>query len=437
MSVFMQPIYSQTLSAPANSITFNNIPQGYTDLMVELSVRTSINSSGFTYMASVNGVGSVFGLYSHTTLRGYAGTGAGASFNATTSQIGYMFMGTINDASSTAGCFTSTKLVIKDYSSGLNKKYMVDSGTAQNSGTVMWQEMIAGSIWTTAPITSIQFNPFNENFVTGTTITLYGISNLYDTAKPAAPTIGAITDQAGFASVAFTANDSGTGQTADSYVVNSTPSGSTTYGSASPIITPAILNTSYTYQVAAVNALGSSSSAATSALTTYNNYASIETISITNTSTSAITFKGIPQNYRHLQIRAILRNSGANTEALSSMVFNGDTSANYSTGYLYGTGASVATAHTASTSFGYFIDGNGSGTLSNVFASGVVDIPDYAVTSKYKTARGLSGWDANGSGFNFLTSSNWRSYAPITSITITCGQGNFAQNSHFALYGLG
>ena len=42
MSVFLQPIYTQTVgSGGASSIAFNNIPQTFTDLLIKMSVRAS------------------------------------------------------------------------------------------------------------------------------------------------------------------------------------------------------------------------------------------------------------------------------------------------------------------------------------------------------------------------------------------------------------
>ena len=73
---------------------------------------------------------------------------------------------------------------------------------------------------------------------------------------------------------------------------------------------------------------------------------------------------------------------------------------------------------------------------SGIFSGGVIDILDYANTNKYKTSRGLSGYDANGSGLLYLASGLWMNTAAITSIEITDALGNFATNSTFALYGI-
>ncbi len=48
-------------------------------------------------------------------------------------------------------------------------------------------------------------------------------------------------------------------------------------------------------------------------------------------------------------------------------------------------------------------------TYANMNAVSILDIIDYADTSKYKTARGFSGSDRNGAGSIFLISGLWLS----------------------------
>ena len=67
----------------------------------------------------------------------------------------------------------------------------------------------------------------------------------------------------------------------------------------------------------------------------------------------------------------------------------------------------------------------------------IVDVLDYANTNKFKTIRNLEGFDVNGSGgLVALTSGLYRSTSAITSIKLTPNAGNYAQYSHFALYGI-
>jgi hypothetical protein len=434
MSVFMQPIYTQTVGAGgASTIVFNNIPQNFTDLQIVGSARTNYAQTfddGYIRFGT-DGVIDSQNAYSWNVLYG---NGSAVASNRV---AGYTLLNqiTVNGGNATANAFGNFEINVTNYVNGAFKQTTVNYAN-ETAATTSYTGQVAGIWRSSKPITKIEIgNTTSSTFQQYSTFTLYGISQIYDTATPTAPTIGAVTDQAGFASVAFTPTDSGTGQTADSYVVTSTPSGSTTYGYASPIVTPATLGTSYTYQVAARNALGSSNSSASSALTTANSYSSIATYVLANSSTNSVLFTNIPQYYSHLQIRFLSRNTGAVSEATWNCYYNNDSSSNYSGHYFLGNG-SVAGVGGGSLSYAYGTSAPGSSSTANAFGAGVLDILDYSATNKFKTTYTLAGYDANGSGLAILYSSNYRSYSPITSILVAAGNGNMAQYSHIALYGI-
>ena len=116
------------------------------------------------------------------------------------------------------------------------------------------------------------------------------------------------------------------------------------------------------------------------------------------------------------------------------MRFNSDTGTNYASHYLRGNGATVTAGGDASLAFGYLGATVNSTTYGSAF---VIDILDYASTSKNKTIRALGGVDLNGSGRVSLWSGAYYSTNAIDSIRIFPGVGtNFVSNSHFALYGI-
>jgi len=79
----------------------------------------------------------------------------------------------------------------------------------------------------------------------------------------------------------------------------------------------------------------------------------------------------------------------------------------------------------------------GSTAGSNVFAVTVLDLLDYANTSKNKTVRNLAGYDKNGAGQIALNSGSWMSTSAVTQIDISPRVGTlFSQYSSFALYGI-
>jgi len=149
-----------------------------------------------------------------------------------------------------------------------------------------------------------------------------------------------------------------------------------------------------------------------------------------------ITFSDIPQNYKHLQIRGLGRTTTSNTDDNVYMQFNGDTSNNYAAHYLYGNGSSVTAAAATSQSNVVACRIPGASSTASIFGTSVVDILDYANSSKNKTVRTLTGHDQNGSGLMFLISGLWQSTLSITSITLYVSPNNIAQHSRFSLYGI-
>ena len=147
---------------------------------------------------------------------------------------------------------------------------------------------------------------------------------------------------------------------------------------------------------------------------------------------ATITFAGLPTagQYAHLQIRGSFSNSSG---SVIRGRFNLDSGNNYSRHYMYGDGGSAVAGNDIN--FDYATFGYNAGTTANYSAS-VVDILDYAATTKNKTVRTWTGSDNNGSGLIVFYSSGWYNTAAINSITITSSGGNFTQHSQFSVYGI-
>ena len=146
---------------------------------------------------------------------------------------------------------------------------------------------------------------------------------------------------------------------------------------------------------------------------------------------SSITFSSIPSTYKHLQIRGI-----ANDAFRSNlrMTFNADTGANYSFHMLYGNGSAATVA--SGTSANYIDYVGKAESTSNVYGASIIDIHDYASTTKNKTTRTFFGYDFNGGGWSALASGLWMSTSAISSVTITNPNGNYTAGSVFSLYGI-
>ena len=160
-----------------------------------------------------------------------------------------------------------------------------------------------------------------------------------------------------------------------------------------------------------------------------SSYESIATSALTS-SQNSITFtdSGAWTGYKHLQLRALVK--ATNSGGASGLWFaNSDTTqSNYYSHFLVGNGSSAsAAAYNNPYSWSY---------SDSTFAVFVMDILDFASTSKYKTIRTLRGWDNNGSGNISLESGLWKNTDAMTSIQFKCDSGDLATYSHFALYGI-
>jgi hypothetical protein len=188
--------------------------------------------------------------------------------------------------------------------------------------------------------------------------------------------------------------------------------------------------------------LGSLSSGVAASTSSYESIASA-----TGTgSNTVITFSSIPSTYKHLQIRFIARDTSAITNPIGLYIeFNSDTAANYTRHYLTGDGATASAGGNTSASQGGVPDMPKSvasgGMSANIYGVGIIDIIDYASTTKNKTIRAITGTEYNTATTNQqinLFSSLWlNSGSAISTIKLyTVNTTNFATGSTFALYGI-
>lgn len=152
---------------------------------------------------------------------------------------------------------------------------------------------------------------------------------------------------------------------------------------------------------------------------------------------NTVIFNDIPQNYKHLQLRIIARDSRSNAATNLYVQFNGDTGANYTAHELYGNGASaIALAEGANQTSSVMMRVAGNSSAASSFGAGIVDILDYTNNNKYKTLRSLSGHEDNSSGAIWFISGLWMSTDAISKITITAVTSPILQYSRFSLYGI-
>jgi hypothetical protein len=166
-------------------------------------------------------------------------------------------------------------------------------------------------------------------------------------------------------------------------------------------------------------------------------YDVLSTVTVPSGGLASITFAGISSEYKHLQLRMLIR--GASTGGSMRLNFNDDgNGTNYSRHLLMGDGSTASASGSFNDSVTAAIgDVPTSSNASNIFGVFLVDILDYSFVGKNKTVRSLSGFDANGSGGVQLRSSGWYSTNAINSIRLYEGAStNLAQHSQISLYGV-
>jgi hypothetical protein len=256
---------------------------------------------------------------------------------------------------------------------------------------------------------------------------------------PGIPTIGTATAAPESATVAFTANVKG--GAALSWTALSNPGSITGTGSSSPVTVSGLtVGTSYTFTVQGSNSTGTgeysvaSNSAVPIASTSYESIATIDGTG----SSGTVTFSSIPSTYKHLQLRiTAVGNAGAGGYPTSLAYFrlNSDSGSNYYFHTLSGNGSSASSSNGTSTGDFFYLPGGNTSYHGVV----IIDILDYASTSKTKVLRALNGTDRNGSGAIWINSMLWNSTSAITNISLqgdASFHGSWTAGSKFALYGI-
>ena len=148
------------------------------------------------------------------------------------------------------------------------------------------------------------------------------------------------------------------------------------------------------------------------------------------TSGTSVTFSSIPNTYASLQIRASIQAG----DGSGRIRLNGSSStSDYAAHVLRGDGANVIASGAGTGSYDgvpyYNFYSSASGAVI------IVDIHDYASTTKNKTVRLANGIDINGGGYMALWSGLYLSTTAVSSLTVTAG-GGFTTGSTVSLYGI-
>lgn len=144
-------------------------------------------------------------------------------------------------------------------------------------------------------------------------------------------------------------------------------------------------------------------------------------------SSGTITFSSIPSTYVALQVRVF----GLTTAGGDINFQIAGTNLNYSH-YLYGNGTTAAANANASSCY---INWGVQPSSSNPY-SAIIDIDDYASTTKAKTVRIFSGIDKNGSGEVVLASGLRTSTNAVSSLSLVASGTTWTTSTVISLYGI-
>lgn len=158
-----------------------------------------------------------------------------------------------------------------------------------------------------------------------------------------------------------------------------------------------------------------------------------------------VTFSSVPSIYKHLQLRVTTRtNAGGFYNDWLRMRFNGVTTNSYSGHNLFGNGSSVSSNSDLNRSSMQDIARvAGNLATTGVYGATVIDILDYASTTKNKTVRVFGGYheDTSSNYYVNLSSAFYMSTDAVSSISLlslvsNAGAGYFTTGSRFSLYGI-
>ena len=166
MATTYSPIATTTLGSDTATITFSSISGSFTDLIVIINSRSASTTRGVSFQFN-NDTGS---NYSVTRLRG---DGSTASSNRASNQT-YLEIGDQNISTDTAGNLGNVIVHIQNYSNSTTYKTTLSRANVADN-TV---RAIVGLWRSTNAITEIDIiSSGGNNFVTGSTFTLYGIAS--------------------------------------------------------------------------------------------------------------------------------------------------------------------------------------------------------------------------------------------------------------------
>jgi len=159
------PIATTTLGSAASSVTFSSISGAYTDLILIISARGTTSASSTSVYFTTNITGS---NYSSTWLVGNGSAAASSRY----SNLGQGYLGYIAGGTTASDSRGNIIAHFMNYSNTTTNKTVISRGNVAEAETAAYVSLIRG----TSALTSITVGEGGgNNFVAGSTFTLYGI----------------------------------------------------------------------------------------------------------------------------------------------------------------------------------------------------------------------------------------------------------------------
>jgi hypothetical protein len=166
-----EPIQTYTLGSTQATVTFSSIPSTYTDLILQMTPKTS-DGSGYFQVFPNNDTGS---NYSRTLLQGN-GSSASSNRNSNSSNGFQMNCAT---SSQDANSYPTTVHLMNYANTNANKTALARAGSTSVG-------LVENYVWlyrSTSAITSLVIKANTTTFAAGSIFTLYGIANADSGAK--------------------------------------------------------------------------------------------------------------------------------------------------------------------------------------------------------------------------------------------------------------
>jgi hypothetical protein len=165
-----QLIASATVGSGGGSVSFANIPQTYTDLLVKASTRSTRSAGEDGVSVTLNGNGATSWVLA--TANGSTTT------SGTNSSLGYgnSWSGRTDAASNSSSTFGNFELYIPNYASNNAKVYSSDA-VMEDKSSIAYMSFESMYLSTTTPVSTLAFVGANANLAQYSTVYLYGIQN--------------------------------------------------------------------------------------------------------------------------------------------------------------------------------------------------------------------------------------------------------------------